>query len=234
MSPRHHKPRHPRYQFLTREEEQALFVRFQETGDERALHAVVVAHMPLVRKAARDMKRSADATEDLVQDGAVGLMIAARRFDPSRNLRFATFARWWVNAMIKGEVFKESVVVHPRHSSARRRFYQGDHLFYVMSLDNPLPDDPIFTFADTVASDEPSPEDAAEASVDGERNAARLARALQKLRGRDRAIFEARHLQEEQPTLDELGRQLGVSKERVRQIEMRALNRVRAEMKEPA
>jgi RNA polymerase sigma-32 factor len=79
---------------------------------------------------------------------------------------------------------------------------------------------------DTLADDRPGPEAEALAADEARHRARRLAEALAALPERDRRIIARRHLSEEPPLLRELGRGLGVSKERVRQLEKRALERL--------
>ncbi|WP_287368293.1 sigma-70 family RNA polymerase sigma factor, partial [Mesorhizobium sp.] len=82
--------------FLTREQEQALAIRWRDHRDEAALHQIVEAHRPLVLTIAKKFARSPVPSEDLIQEGNVGLMIAAKKFEPERGLRFSTYAQWWV------------------------------------------------------------------------------------------------------------------------------------------
>lgn len=87
---------------LTFEEECELVRRWREDGDEKAKHKLVLSHMPLVHKMAGIYfchHRSSSkilTVDDLVQEGALGLMRAMETFDPSKKFRFTTYARSWV------------------------------------------------------------------------------------------------------------------------------------------
>src|SRR6186713_1218458 len=80
---------------LEREHEQNLARRWQEKGDEKALHEMVVSYTRLVISAAVRFKAYGLPMGDLIQEGNIGLMQAANRFDPSRDVRFSTYASWW-------------------------------------------------------------------------------------------------------------------------------------------
>jgi RNA polymerase sigma-32 factor len=98
------------------------------------------------------------------------------------------------------------------------------------SLNAPLGEDGEETWQDLLADDRPTPEEAVSELRESELRQGWLASALDRLPARERRIMEARHLAEDEATLEELGRELGVSKERVRQLEQRALSRLRKEV----
>jgi RNA polymerase sigma-32 factor len=99
------------------------------------------------------------------------------------------------------------------------------------SLDATLPGTSL-RLVDSIADDAPGPEDAALDADAARDRARRLADALSALPERERRIVEQRHLGEETPLLREIGRGFGVSKERVRQLEKRALERLRRLLRE--
>lgn len=84
---------------LTHEETKALFVKIQG-GDESARHKIVQSNIRLVWKIARAYSNRGVEVEDLVQEGAIGLMTAAERFDHTRGIKFGTYATWWVRQAI--------------------------------------------------------------------------------------------------------------------------------------
>jgi RNA polymerase sigma factor (sigma-70 family) len=83
---------------LTRNDS-SLFERIQ-AGDSAAEAEVLRRNMPLVHDIARRYHVSGGIQEDLIQEGAIGLLKAARKFDPSRGNRFSTLATWWVRQAI--------------------------------------------------------------------------------------------------------------------------------------
>jgi RNA polymerase sigma-32 factor len=74
---------------MSRDEELALFHRWK-SGDDRALHKLVLAYEPLVNSMAHDLRRSGLSVEDAKQEARCGLLEAARRFDPNKGFRFGT------------------------------------------------------------------------------------------------------------------------------------------------
>ena len=98
-----------------------------------------------------------------------------------------------------------------------------------MSLNAPVQaDDDATTFQDTLVSDGPSPEAVFAESEEYDHRQAVLARALAALPERERQIFVERRLKDEPKTLEELGESCGISRERVRQLEARAFEKVKA------
>jgi len=84
-----------RFQLLTPDEEKALAVRIAE-GDEQALNQLVEANLRFVVAYAKRYRGMGLSFIDLIHEGNLGLIEAARRFDPGRNVRFISYAVWWV------------------------------------------------------------------------------------------------------------------------------------------
>ena len=82
---------------LTREEERRL-ARLARQGDERAFDRLVRAHIPLVFAMAYEFRSYGLPPDELVGEGLLGLVKAARDFDPERGTRLATYAAWWIRA----------------------------------------------------------------------------------------------------------------------------------------
>ncbi|MFY9627017.1 MAG: sigma factor, partial [Methylocystis sp.] len=80
--------------FLERDEERRLAVAWREHGDRRALDRLTGAHMRLVIALAGRFRHYGLAPADLVQEGHIGLLEAAQRFEPEREVRFSTYATW--------------------------------------------------------------------------------------------------------------------------------------------
>lgn len=82
-------------------DERELLRRVRDEDDSDALSALIASHLRLAWSVARRHARFGMSIEDLVSEGVIGLLEAARRFDPARGARFATYARLWVNARIR-------------------------------------------------------------------------------------------------------------------------------------
>jgi RNA polymerase primary sigma factor len=104
--------------YLSRVEEQQLGKRIQK-GDEEALNDLVLANMSLVISLAKKYSSLGLNLEDLVSEGALSLVMAAKKFDPDRGNRFSTYAVWSIRrAMIKAIVEQRGVVNLPYHKSS--------------------------------------------------------------------------------------------------------------------
>ncbi len=89
-----------KYPLLSREEEHEYAVRFVETGDREAAEKLVTANLRLVIKIAFQYHRQWANVLDLIQEGNVGLVEALSRYDPYRDIRFSSYAQYWIRAMI--------------------------------------------------------------------------------------------------------------------------------------
>ena len=86
--------------YLTREEERELAVRWRDKRDEKALEMLSLSHMRLVIAVASRFRNFGLSLGDLIQEGHVGLLEAAARFEPEREVRFSTYATWWIRQAI--------------------------------------------------------------------------------------------------------------------------------------
>lgn len=84
---------------LTADEEKSLALRAQQ-GDEEARRRLVEANMRLVINVAKNYRSPSFTLEDLVQEGAIGLLKAISKFDPARGYRFSTYAMFWIRQAI--------------------------------------------------------------------------------------------------------------------------------------
>lgn len=259
--------------FLTREEEHELAISWRDRQDQAALDRITHAHMRLVIALAAKFRHYGLPMSDLIQEGHVGLMEAAARFEPDREVRFSTYATWWIRAAIQDFVLKNWSIVRGGTSSAQKalffnlrrlraqiakRIEDGEELNLHdeiatavgvtradvltmearmagadMSLDAPVSEQDSSGLAarmDFLVSDAPLQDEAVSEAIDSERRAAWLTRALAELSTRELEVVSARRLvdDEDSATLESLGAKLGVSKERVRQIEKRALEKLKS------
>ena len=89
-----------KYPLLTREEEKEYAIKFVEEGDAEAAERLVTANLRLVIKIAFQYHRQWANVLDLIQEGNVGLVEALSRYDPYREIRFSSYAQYWIRAMI--------------------------------------------------------------------------------------------------------------------------------------
>lgn len=95
------KPNGPPPGFLTEKAERSLLESWVIHKDRRALDRLVASHKSLVLKYATRARSNSLSLADLVQEGLIGLLEAAHRFDLTKEVRFATYAQWWIKAAIQ-------------------------------------------------------------------------------------------------------------------------------------
>lgn len=227
-------------------------------GDRRAGDRLVGASLPFVIKIAKEYRRWGVPLEDLIQQGNLGLLRAAEKYDPSQNCRLITYAVYWIRAEIREYVVRCYRIVRLGTTRTERkamRAYRRDGVETVEQLaaisGMPLARAqklwPVLTqrdFALDAVYDERGPaverlrDDVAtpeELFVEAEQLMgvrAKLDEALAMLSDRERRIVEERILAEDPRTLESLGAEMGVSKERVRQLEARARGKLRESLAE--
>jgi len=237
---------------------EAELARRWRAGDKRAGEKIVTACLPFVISIAVEYRRWGVAVEDLVQQGNLGLLKAAAKFDPERECRLATYAAYWIRAEIREYVVRGYRVVRLGTTKAERRALRtyrktgendagalaaasgmtherAEQLLPLLASREASLDahaDGQGPMVDRLAGTTPTPED--EASARERRGRARSAvlEALRDLTERERMIVRARLMTDDPCTLQELGTKLGVSKERVRQIEERACSKLRSLLEE--
>src|SRR5262245_25638784 len=123
--PREAPPRPPREGPLTQEEERRMARAWLVDADEKALGRLVAAHLGLVIKIALEFRHSGPSMEDLIQEGNLGLTIAARRFDPDRATRLATYATYWIRACMLEHVVRSHGPVRIGTTRSQRKIFFG-------------------------------------------------------------------------------------------------------------
>ena len=112
------------YELLTREEADELAVRFRETGDQDAAYRLVSANLRLVVKVAMDFQRYwMQNFMDLVQEGHVGLVQAAKKFDPYRGVKFSYYAAYWIRAYVLKFIMDNWRLVKIGTTQAQRKLF---------------------------------------------------------------------------------------------------------------
>jgi RNA polymerase sigma-32 factor len=232
--------------------------------DETALARMVQAHLGLVIRIAMEFRHSGPSMEDLIQEGNLGLTIAARRFDPARATRLATYATYWIRACMLEHVVRSHGPVRIGTTRSQRKIFFGlgrarrkleregeatdaESLAgalgveredveamtprltgHDLSLDAPRSPDDRRDLGGVLAEDAPTPEDMVAGLEEDDARKIRLSEGLKVLDPRERAIIRARHMRARPATLASLGKKFGISRERVRQLELRAKSKLRS------
>ena len=108
---------------LTRDHEFDLAHRWRAAGDTAALHELVRAYTRLVVSIAARFRHYGLPVGDLVQEGNVGLMQAAARFEPDRGVRFSTYAAWWIRSAMQDYVLRNWSIVRTGTTAAQKSLF---------------------------------------------------------------------------------------------------------------
>ena len=251
------------FPLLNFEEELALSRRIRG-GDTEAMHTLVNSNLRLVVKIARLYTAKDVSFMDLIQEGNLGLMHAAEKYDFEKNVRFCTYASWWIRQFISRYLTNKRRLVRLPHRKEEilrkiRRTYHSlsqtlmhqprnediaeelgislqdvDYIINMSSgplpLESDLPESETSMMLDFQEDYTYNPE----RNLFRESSRAGAMRVLDKLKDREKRVLTYRYQLNgaERHTLREIGDEMDISPETVRQIEMRALNKIRSHAEE--
>lgn len=261
---KHYLERIGTYPLLNREEERELARRFRRHGDQQAREKLIVSNLRLVVSIAKRFAGRGLPLMDLIEEGNLGLLQAVERYDPAREVRFATLATWWIERAIRRALYSSvrlvrlpayifEIVARAKNAALKleeelRRSPTIDEIAermklkkrgamllrhamrsHTQSLSDPVA--PAYqdseTTLDAVLEDESArrPDEI----VLGDMEQQALLRMIESIDRRQARILALRFgLDQEKPrTLEEIGRIVGLTRERVRQIERQALQRLK-------
>lgn len=212
---------------LNVEQERELGRRIQRDRDDASITRLVEGNLLFVVSYAKRYRGFGVSLLDLIHEGNLGLIEAARRFDPSRNVKFITYAVWWIRESLMHLLADQT-----------RAFSFPPKLFATLSrgtedvsLSEPLGKEGRGReLADTLAQDDVP---AVDAEMIRRADLDELAAALLDLDGKEQEVVGLRFgLADDEPrTLQEIGERMHLSRERVRQIESRAKDKLRRSAK---
>lgn len=112
-----------KYPLLSREEEFAFARRLCDEGDISAAHKLVVSNLRFVVKIAHQYRNYGFKLLDLIQEGNVGLMMAVKKFDPSKGYRLISYAVWWIRAQIRSFIVRSWSLVKIGTTYTQRKLF---------------------------------------------------------------------------------------------------------------
>ena len=190
-------------------------------GDREAIDLLISANLAYVVHIAKGFRGRGLPFEDVIAEGCVGLLKAIRHYRAERGTRFMTYASFWVRKEILAAITDQPHTIHvPRYAREH-----GCNTPRLLRLDVPEYSEGESSLGDRLRHHDPLP---VEALIESGQ-VRRLRRLLLRLEPRDQAVLAWRYGLGGQPeqTLAEIAERLGLSRERVRQIEVSALARLR-------
>lgn len=251
---------------LDREEEYSLTCAWCYEKDEKALTKLISSYGKLVVGAATRFRHYGLPLSDLIQEGNLGLLHAAQRFDPERDVRFSTYSKWWIRAFIQDYVLRNWSIVRTGSTTSHKMLFfnlkrlksqlahlSTDLMSYeqheeianilhvslndVAEMEQRLLHHDFSLSITALNSDEEwisllqdermNPEEENSHNQDDAVRHKWIDQAMEVLNPREVYIILKRRLQDPQETLESIGKTLGITKERVRQLEVRALRKMK-------
>lgn len=247
------------YPRLTQEEEQQI-ARCCAQGDEEAIRQMVNSNLRLVVSVAREYAGRGVPLLDLIQEGSIGLIVAAKKFDYTMEYRFSTYATKWIRQRITRYLTDHGGLIRvPAHTAERmRKVTAAKNALIQENGEEPTEDEvaartglprekvsqlmklapqtcsldaPVGEEGDTTVGNYLPTNEGAEPQEELVRQelASLMDGLLDQLNPRQRQILRLRFGMEDGVcyTLEEIGKMIGISKERVRQVEKQAIERLK-------
>ena len=250
---------------LSREEEKELAENWAFKDDEKSMHKIIRAYSKLVIAFAMRFKNYGLPINDLVQEGHIGLLQAMSKFEPHREIRFSTYASWWIRASIQDFVLKNWSIVRTGTTASQKALFfslrrlklelskyskneleirkkvaeklnikcadvenmENRFMSEDKSLNAKVSDEYNQEFGNFLVDENSLGEIELVDRLDLVRKRSWFKAAMSELGIREGQIIALRHLSEDPLTLEKLGKLFNISKERVRQIENRAIKKLK-------
>ncbi len=256
-----------KFPILTAEEEYEYAIRWTRDQDKIAAEKLVGSHLRLVVAVAYDFRNYGIPVSELIAGGNMGLMQALQKFDPEKGNRFATYAKWWIEAGVYETILNNWSIVKIGTSANQKKVFFGlsrakralgimdsnmsDEQTAAVAKYLDVPEKDVTRMSRRISARDVSLNAPAGGDSDNQEILANmpdngndiqetieqmefrrrgydlLRKHLAELPERDREILRARRLTQPALTLEALSQKYGISRERIRQIEERAYNKLR-------
>ena len=251
---------------LSRDEEKELAEAWVFKNDKKAMHKIIRAYSKLVIAFSMKFKNYGLPVNDLVQEGHIGLMQAMAKFEPNRDIRFSTYASWWIRSAIQDYVLKNWSIVRTGTTASQKALFfslrrlklelskyskneeevrskvakklnikvadvenmENRFIHEDKSLNAKVSDDYNQEFGNFIVDENSLNELDIVNRLDLARKRSWFKKAMRELGIRESQIIALRHLSDDPLTLEKLGELFKISKERVRQIENRAIKKLKS------
>ncbi len=245
-----------KYPVLTAEEEKEIFTQFAQKRDEKTRNIIIRSNLRLVINIARRYinRDNQSLLQDLIEEGNIGLILGVEKFDISKNVRFSTYATYWIKHYIQEYLYKNSTALkfsdrlfhkYLKYKKLIRSNENGETMdeetlkkelqldSYTLSILATLFHKPTFSeeeYNDMINDYSPQSDtvDDAYTQMMKEELVTQLAEAMSMLDEREQEVLAFRYgMYDSSPTpLNEIGEKMHISKQRVSQIEKRALRKL--------
>jgi len=226
-----------RYPLLTPEEERSVAERYFRTKSIEDAHALVTSNLRYVVKIALEFRNYGVRLADLIQEGNIGLMVAVKKFNPFKGFRLITYATWWIKSFIQEFIMKSKGLVRRSSRDLKKKlFYKSAPELAGTDEDAPVLCDDLSldaaltgrtaTHMEMLREEGPGPLEAVSEKQASSLVKREVTSALARLNDKERVVIESRVMSDEPESLQELGDRLGVTRERIRQIESQALKKL--------
>jgi RNA polymerase sigma-32 factor len=233
-----------RYPVLSQDDEFEVAERYLKHKSLEDAHTLVTSNLRYVVKIAFEFRNYGCRLADLIQEGNIGLMVAVKKFDPYKGFRLITYATWWIKSFMQEFILKTRGMVRRGSKALKRKlFYRneaplGDDAalemnavtedsdnYYDLSLNSPVADEGP-SHLDMLPDMASGPFETVETRQECALVKKEVSSALSLLNDKERLIVEKRLMAEEPASLQSIGERLGLTRERVRQIESSAMKKL--------
>ena len=211
-------------------EEEVYFSRKSLKGCEASRKRMIESNLRLVVKIARRYNNRGLALLDLIEEGNLGLIRAVEKFDPERGFRFSTYATWWIRQTIERAIMNQTRTIRlPIHVVKELNVYlrtARELTQKITSVDTPIGGDSEKALLDIIADEKGGGPEMCIQDDDIKDN---IVHWLEELNAKQREVLARRFglLGYEPSTLEDVGKEIGLTRERVRQIQVEALRRLK-------
>ena len=246
-----------KFPMLDREEEYMLAKNWKTTGNLKSAEKLVTSHLRLVAKIAMGYKGYGIPVNEMISEGNIGLMQAVKKFQPEKGFRLATYAMWWIKASIQEYIMRSWSLVKIGTTTAQKKLFfnlkkiknqiaprsEGDlrdeHVSEIArKLD--VKKDEVISMNRRLQGKGEWQDWIVDKNMDQELKFAQkeemdqrkdlLKDSIKILNDREKEILYARRLNDKTTTLEDLSKKYKISRERIRQIENKAFEKVQKHM----